>query len=136
MYLYQLDDGFFNWLKWTKKKTYRRLDLRAFVRRASIIPTKPALKSEKFFCLFQAVEEPIILLIFEDAATLQLGYLGLIYCYVFYFNTLVYCLRFFRSSLMLLSSSSPYFYLVRFGNLGFSIQQFQKGLRRTRACTP
>ena len=33
--------------------------------------------SRSSFCLFQAVEEPIILLIFENAAMLQLGYLGL-----------------------------------------------------------
>ena len=34
---------------------------------------------EKFFCLLEAIEEPINLLMFEDAATLQLGYLGLLY---------------------------------------------------------
>ena len=47
----QVDDAFFNCLKSTKK----------------------------LVDLFQAVEEPIILMIFEDAARLQLGCLGLFY---------------------------------------------------------
>ena len=45
----------------------------------------------KFFCLFQAVEEPIILLAFEDTATLQIGYFNVMrrspkvkYLYVFF----------------------------------------------------
>ena len=50
--VYQQDDGSLNCLKLTKKTSLR-----------------------SFFCLFQGVQESIILLIFEDAATLQFDYL-------------------------------------------------------------
>ena len=59
------------------KRTSRRFDLRTFVRSHTNAPDEgPEVEtSTSFFCLFWAVEKPIILLIFEDPAAPQLGYL-------------------------------------------------------------
>ena len=66
------------------RKTSRRVDLGAFVRRVSVRVTLTLLTKaapsgrnvEKFSLSILGSEKPIVLLLYQDAATLQRGYIG------------------------------------------------------------
>ena len=60
-----------------QKRISQRFDINCVTVYDTNSPDVSGRNVDKFVCLFQAVEEAIILLIFEDAATLQLGYTGL-----------------------------------------------------------